>query len=297
MDPLGRFPESPTGLPSFVPVEGSRFAHDNSAAATLRDSLEIGLGAVREILSALSKSFDRNRGSGHPAAEAAHVAACRPASQTRSPYGRVFLASEICLVSIEPVSDFILMDVYCQGRDAKSWTTPLTTALEGLPVAVVPVTSDEATGLLAHAREGLGAHHRPDLFHVPHNVSQATRLPLRAQTNPAQAALDDARQQTQRAIERRDADLRSRRRPGRPPDVGAASRRAAPSGRRGWPGGKPLQSDRSRCTRRSAAWGTIPIPSTSPAVTLLTRMLSGSALPRVHRGKAGPCVARFADGP
>jgi Family of unknown function (DUF6399) len=125
---------------------------------------------------------------------------------------------QVCLVSIEPVSDFILVEVYCQARDATSWTTQLTTAWEGLPVTIVQVTSDEAKGLLAHARDGLGAHHSPDLFHVQHDLSQATRLALRSQTTRAQADLDDACQQTQRWIERRDADLQGRRRPGRPPE-------------------------------------------------------------------------------
>src|SRR3954466_10549284 len=103
---------------------------------------------------------------------------------------------QVCLVSIEPVSDFILLEVYCQGRDAASWTTQLTTAWEGLPVEVVQVTSDEAKGLLAHARDGLGAHHSPDLFHVQHEVSKATGLALRSQTSQARADLDGARQQT-----------------------------------------------------------------------------------------------------
>jgi hypothetical protein len=125
---------------------------------------------------------------------------------------------QVCLVSIEPVSDFILLEVYCQGRDAASWTTQLTTALEGLPVAVVQVTSDQAKGLLAHARDGLGAHQSPDLFHVQHDVSKATSLALRAQTHRAQADLDGARQQTQQWLARRDADAQGQRRPGRPPD-------------------------------------------------------------------------------
>src|SRR4051812_2290414 len=125
---------------------------------------------------------------------------------------------QVCLVSIEPVSDFILLEVYCQGRDARSWTTQLTTALEGLPVEVVQVTSDEAKGLLAHARDGLGAHHSPDLFHVQHDLSQATSLPLRAQLSHAQADLDEARQQTQQWIARRDASQQGPRRPGRPPE-------------------------------------------------------------------------------
>src|SRR3954447_121988 len=125
---------------------------------------------------------------------------------------------QVCLVSIEPVSDFILLEVYCQGRDARSWTTQLTTALEGLPVAVVQVTSDEAKGLLAHAREGLGAHHSPDIFHVQHDLSQATSLPLRAQLSHAQTGLDEARQQTQQWIARRDAYQQGPRPPGRPPE-------------------------------------------------------------------------------
>src|SRR3954454_6913103 len=125
---------------------------------------------------------------------------------------------QVCLVSIEPVSDFILLEVYCQGRDATSWTTQLTTALEGIPVEVVQVTSDEAKGLLAHARDGLGAHHSPDLFHVQHEVSKETSLALRSQTNRAQVNLDGARQQTQQWIERRDAFQQRPRRPGRPPD-------------------------------------------------------------------------------
>jgi hypothetical protein len=125
---------------------------------------------------------------------------------------------QVCLVSIEPVSDFILLEVYCQGRDAASWTTQLTTALEGLPVAVVQVTSDQAKGLLAHARDGLGAHQSPDLFHVQHDVSKATSLALRAHAHRAQADLDGARQQTQQWLARRDADAQGQRRPGRPPD-------------------------------------------------------------------------------
>jgi Family of unknown function (DUF6399) len=125
---------------------------------------------------------------------------------------------QVCLVSIEPVSDFILLEVYCQGRDALSWTTQLTTALEGLPVEVVQVTSDEAKGLLAHARAGLGAHHSPDLFHVQHDLSKATSLPLRAQLNHAQTDLDGARRQTQQWIARRDAEAQGPRRPGRPPE-------------------------------------------------------------------------------
>ncbi len=124
---------------------------------------------------------------------------------------------QVCLVSIEPVSDFILLEVSCQGRDAPSWTIQLTTALEGLPVEVVQVASDEARGLLAHAREGLGAHHSPNLFHVQHDLSKATSLPLARRLSHAQTDLDGARRQTRQWIAQRDAEAQGPRRPGRPP--------------------------------------------------------------------------------
>jgi uncharacterized protein DUF6399 len=124
----------------------------------------------------------------------------------------------VCLVSIGPVSDLILLEVDRQGRDAASWTPRLTTALEGLPVAVARVTSDPAKGPLAHARDGLGAHQGPDLVHVQHDVSKATGRALRARTHRARTDLDGACRQTQRWLARRDADARGQRRPGRPPD-------------------------------------------------------------------------------
>ncbi|MGH9849772.1 MAG: DUF6399 domain-containing protein, partial [Blastocatellia bacterium] len=72
---------------------------------------------------------------------------------------------EICLVAIEPVSDFILVEKYAPQRDAETWNQALEQALEGWPVEVIQSTGDEAKGILAHVREGLGAHHSPDLFH------------------------------------------------------------------------------------------------------------------------------------
>ena len=184
---------------------------------------------------------------------------------------------QVCLVSIEPVSDFILLEVYCQGRDATSWTTQLTAALEGLPVEVVQVTSDEAKGLLAHAREGLGAHHSPDLFHVQHEVGKATSLSLRSQTTKPRST--STAHATRPSSGSSDATPTSRVRGGQVAlrISSAASRRAEALSRRWRPGWKPLNSDSSKCVRRSEAWGTITIPLTSPAVALVTRMPCGSA--------------------
>jgi len=75
---------------------------------------------------------------------------------------------EICLVAVEPVSDFILVEKYAERRDADTWDQTLKQAIAELPVKVIQSTSDEAKGILAHVREGIGGHHSPDLFHAQH---------------------------------------------------------------------------------------------------------------------------------
>jgi len=91
-----------------------------------------------------------------------------------------------CLVAVEPVSNFILLEARSAKRDADSWDKAVGQALQGLPVGVVQGTSDEAKGILAHVRDGLGAHHSPDLMHLQQDLHQATSLPLQTQVKRAQ---------------------------------------------------------------------------------------------------------------
>ena len=88
---------------------------------------------------------------------------------------------EICLVAIEPVSNFILLEEYAADRKAQTWTAALKESLRDLPVEVIQATSDEGRGICRHIEQELGAHHSPDLFHVQHAASQATSAPLAAQ--------------------------------------------------------------------------------------------------------------------
>src|SRR2546421_502392 len=69
---------------------------------------------------------------------------------------------EICLVGIEPVSNFILVEKYADNRDESSWNGAMREAVEGLEVQIIQSTSDEGKGLLAHVDNGLGVHHSPD---------------------------------------------------------------------------------------------------------------------------------------
>jgi hypothetical protein len=95
----------------------------------------------------------------------------------------------ICLVGIEPVSDFILLEKYVERRDGKTWNEAMSQATKGLPLRIIQSTSDEGKGLLLHAKEGLGAHHSPDLFHVQQELSRATSAPLGAQVRGAEKTL------------------------------------------------------------------------------------------------------------
>jgi hypothetical protein len=93
----------------------------------------------------------------------------------------------ICLVAIEPVSNFILLEQYAADRTAATWTAALDGACTGLAVEVIQSTADEAKALRRHAETDLGAHHSPDLFHGQHEVSKATALALARAVRQAEA--------------------------------------------------------------------------------------------------------------
>lgn len=81
---------------------------------------------------------------------------------------------EICLVAIEPVSNFILVEKYAMNREAKTWNEAVNDALENLPLEVIQVASDEGRSLISHALKGLKVHHSPDCFHVIYEIGKGT---------------------------------------------------------------------------------------------------------------------------
>jgi hypothetical protein len=107
---------------------------------------------------------------------------------------------EICLVAIEPVSDYILLEEYAAGRDATTWNEKMETALSGMRVEVIQSTSDEGKGIVSHVKEGLGAHHSPDLFHVQHELNKATSVSLSAQLRRSQETYESAAKQTEKEM-------------------------------------------------------------------------------------------------
>lgn len=125
---------------------------------------------------------------------------------------------EPCLVAIEPVSNFILLEQYSADRTAATWTAAMQEAIGDRPLELIQATSDEARGLCHHIQEDLGAHHSPDLFHVQHEIVRGMGAPLGAKKRQAEKGVEKAAQQLGRQQEAQQAYHQEPRRPGRPPD-------------------------------------------------------------------------------
>jgi hypothetical protein len=127
----------------------------------------------------------------------------------------------LCLVAIEPVSNYILLEHTAEARDQDTWNRLMAGALTPLRCTVIQSTSDEASGLLAYVEHHLGAHHSPDLFHVQHELSKAVSMPLAAKQRAAEKAVATAEETLTRVQEHTQSDNAQpvRRGPGRPPKV------------------------------------------------------------------------------
>jgi hypothetical protein len=95
-----------------------------------------------------------------------------------------------CLVAIEPVSNYILLEEYSDKRDAASWNAALDKAIKGLSVDIIQSTSDEAKGIVNHVEQHLSAHHSPDIFHVQQDITKATSAAMASKVRSAQKDLE-----------------------------------------------------------------------------------------------------------
>lgn len=124
---------------------------------------------------------------------------------------------ETCLVAIEPVSNFILLEKYADSRKASEWTKAMEEATRGLPVTVVQSTSDEGKGILHHVKTDLGAHHSPDVFHVQHEIVKGTSAVLAGKKKKTGKLLEQASEDVQSGIREKEKYLQAPHGPGRPP--------------------------------------------------------------------------------
>jgi uncharacterized protein DUF6399 len=129
-----------------------------------------------------------------------------------------FHGQHICLVAVEPVSNFLLVEAYHDRRDSLTWTTTLQQAVQGLPVNIIQITSDQAKGLLACAQDGFQAHHSPDLFHYQQELTRALSLPLQRHIDAAEKEVVQTQQDTQAQRQEQQQYEQKPRPVGRPPD-------------------------------------------------------------------------------
>ena len=126
---------------------------------------------------------------------------------------------QTCLVSIEPVSNFILVEKYVESRDGKTWNSVVKQSLKNLPVKVIQVTSDEGEGLVNHACKGLNVHHSSDCFHVPHEIGKGSSGALASVIKNAEKGVDSTVNQVEKEEKSRDKfDNQVKRPRGRRPD-------------------------------------------------------------------------------
>ena len=137
----------------------------------------------------------------------------------------------LCLVAIEPISNYILLEQTADARDHETWSDRMAGALAHLKCQVIQSTSDEAPGLLAYVANHLGAHHSPDLFHVQHALSKAVAGPIAATQRAAEKAVTTAEQLLTHGQEQPQSDHAQpeRRGPGRPPQGARCLEPATPA--------------------------------------------------------------------
>jgi hypothetical protein len=83
----------------------------------------------------------------------------------------------LCLITMDPDSNFIILEQPAPARDQTSWNEHMAPALAQFNCRVIQSTSDEAPGLLAYVEHYLEAHHSPDLFHMQHELVNSKTTP------------------------------------------------------------------------------------------------------------------------
>ena len=123
-----------------------------------------------------------------------------------------------CLVAIEPVSNFILLEQYAPDYTGATWSAAMQEAVGQWPVEILQVTADDGRGLGHHIKEELGVHHTSDLFHIQQAGVQATSAGLARRRRAAEKALTQAQEQVAQVETAQATYVQGPRPPGRPPD-------------------------------------------------------------------------------
>src|SRR6516165_10258890 len=150
--------------------------------------------------------------------ETAHLAQNMPHKDLTVTQDETFTGG-LCLITMDPESNFIIVEQLAQARDQVSWNALMAPALAQLNCRVIQSTSDEAPGLLAYVEHYLEAHHSPDVFHVQHELVKAVSGPMATKERAAYKAVTEAQEQLEhvQTAPQSVGDEPETHRPSRPP--------------------------------------------------------------------------------
>lgn len=96
-----------------------------------------------------------------------------------------------CLVAIEAISNYILLEKFTEDRTAETWKKELENVIKDFPVKVGQIVSD-LCGAIRSLAKSYDAKHSPDIFHGQYEISKATTGAMSSQEKAAEKSLEEA---------------------------------------------------------------------------------------------------------
>lgn len=186
-------------------------------------SIHFGCGGIRGLqeflrLSSLSQFVASSEGALHAFSvrceehiisvgetEEQRLAAGLKAKRVTAALDEMFRGKHPCLVAIETVSNYILLEKFTENRSAETWEMALRPRLNDLNLDLQQVVSDQGSGILACAK-ALGAKHTPELFHAQQELTRATSAAMAKQEKEFEKGLNGAEEKLQKKIKQRGPD-------------------------------------------------------------------------------------------
>lgn len=113
----------------------------------------------------------------------------------------LFRGKRPCLVAIDVVSNFILLEKFTEDRKTATWGNELKPRTDGLNVELGQVVSDLCGGIRACAKE-LGATHIPEVFHAQYEITKATAGALASQEREFEKLVSEAEEKVEKVVKK-----------------------------------------------------------------------------------------------
>lgn len=208
LDPLGEFLETPSGaehLQRLVTAAVLVIEYGSSGVRGLQEYLHhSGLdqyvassnGALHDYSKRIEQSIIA-----FGVCEERRLAQGMRSRKITAALDEMFRGRRPCLVAIEVVSNFILLEKFTEDRKAETWKREVTARLGELPIEIGQVVSDLCGALTSYTKD-IGAQHSPDIFHGQHELTKATSAPLSSQERAFERAVSEADSEVKKAIKK-----------------------------------------------------------------------------------------------